>query len=84
MCGTPEYVAPDVLSKDGHTTAIDWWSLGILIYEMCLTKTPMAGWSLSRILKFLQSSKDICLDELSRQSPELVDFVSGLLQRDPS
>lgn len=34
MCGTPDYVAPEVLSKEGHTESIDWWALGILLYEM--------------------------------------------------
>ena len=34
LCGTPEYIAPEVILNQGHGKAVDWWTLGILIYEM--------------------------------------------------
>ncbi|KZT26991.1 Pkinase-domain-containing protein [Neolentinus lepideus HHB14362 ss-1] len=41
--GTEEYIAPEVIEGHGHTSAVDWWTLGILIYEMIFATTPFKG-----------------------------------------
>lgn len=41
--GTEEYIAPEVIRGNGHTAAVDWWTLGILIYEMLFGFTPYKG-----------------------------------------
>jgi p70 ribosomal S6 kinase len=39
FCGTIEYMAPEILTRSGHGKAVDWWSLGALMYDM-LTGAP--------------------------------------------
>lgn len=34
FCGTPEFLAPEVLTETSYTRAVDWWGLGVLIFEM--------------------------------------------------
>lgn len=40
LCGTPEYIAPEVLLNKGHGKGVDWWTLGILIFEMMTGQPP--------------------------------------------
>jgi len=40
LCGTPDYLAPEVVSGQGHNKGVDWWTLGILIYEMLASYPP--------------------------------------------
>ncbi|GAB7345901.1 hypothetical protein MBLNU457_4138t1 [Dothideomycetes sp. NU457] len=53
LCGTPDYLAPEVVSSKGYNKSVDWWSLGILIFEMLCGFTPF--WDSGSPLKIYEN-----------------------------
>jgi serine/threonine protein kinase len=48
LCGTPDYLAPEIILNEGHDLAVDYWALGVLIFEMVVGKLlTMCSLSLS-------------------------------------
>jgi serum/glucocorticoid-regulated kinase 2 len=79
--GTPEYMAPEVIKCTGHTTAVDWWCLGVLLFELTCGVTPFVSNSIDSIYEKILSKNPIKFPP--RMSEELVDLISKLLVHDP-
>lgn len=80
MCGTPEYMAPEVLSQSGHGFCVDYWGLGMILYEMM---TGLPPWYTTDRAKLFRKLKSAPLDIPSYFSASAASCVSGLLERDP-
>jgi len=59
VCGTLDYMAPEVLNRTGHSFPVDWWSLGIIIYEMIVGFTPFytGAPNMNKMLKIIKKKK---------------------------
>ena len=81
MCGTPEYMAPEVLAQLGHGFSVDYWGLGMLTYEMM---TGLPPWYTTDRAKLFRRLKSAPLEIPSFFSPAASQCVSQLLIRDPT
>uniref|UniRef100_A0A126X330 non-specific serine/threonine protein kinase n=1 Tax=Illicium floridanum TaxID=13098 RepID=A0A126X330_ILLFL len=81
--GTEEYIAPEIITGAGHSSAIDWWSLGILLYEMLYSRTPFRGKNRQKTFANILH-KDLTFPSSIPVSLAARQLIHALLQRDPA
>ncbi|XP_025821889.1 serine/threonine-protein kinase UCNL-like [Panicum hallii] len=81
--GTEEYVAPEMVRGEGHGFAVDWWAVGVLVYEMAYGRTPFKGQNRKETFRNVLHKELEFPGDSRRRTPELADLVSRLLERDP-
>nr|AML77984.1 putative LOV domain-containing protein [Dicranum scoparium] len=80
--GTEEYIAPEIITGQGHSSAVDWWALGILIYEMLYGRTPFRGKNRQRTFTNILQ-KDLIFPASIPVSLQARQLMRDLLHRSP-
>uniref|UniRef100_A0A671X973 Serine/threonine-protein kinase PLK3 n=1 Tax=Sparus aurata TaxID=8175 RepID=A0A671X973_SPAAU len=81
ICGTPNYLAPEVLNRQGHGTESDVWSLGCVMYTLMCGNPPFETLDLKETYKCI---KEVRYNLPSSLSPAAQKLISGILQKNPS
>ncbi|EGR30978.1 protein kinase domain protein [Ichthyophthirius multifiliis] len=83
ICGTPEYLAPEVLLKKGHGKPVDWWTLGCFIYELITGLPPFYKEDRKQLFECIKYNNFPQIKDSVKASPELKNLISGLLEKNP-
>lgn len=83
VCGSPCWMAPEVMQSLGHDTAADIWSLGITAIELAMGDAPLSQYTHMKVIRLILDQSPPTLPN-SGWSPVFKNFVNACLQKDPS
>eukprot|EP00835_Amoeboradix_gromovi_P006149 NODE_672_length_5352_cov_0.334856.p1 type:complete len:783 gc:universal NODE_672_length_5352_cov_0.334856:4896-2548(-) len=75
FCGTPEFMAPEILLEQNYTKSIDWWAFGVLIYEMILGQSPFRGDGEDEIFQSILEDEVVYPINMSREAISICQKV---------
>nr|XP_006129309.1 ribosomal protein S6 kinase beta-2 isoform X3 [Pelodiscus sinensis] len=81
FCGTIEYMAPEILMRSGHNRAVDWWSLGALMYDMLTGSPPFTAENRKKTIDKILKGKLVLPPYLT---PDARDLLKKFLKRNPN